>query len=443
MRLPSTGSWRIVAVHMATLAALVLGILSLRGNHAQPKEGRVDEYRSIAARLVDKRQLPQRHIARGRDGTWQLPPVKPRPPADDRVTTLVLTGQTGVAIQKLRREAKGGDPEALTNLAAALLTHRPAVPSPSDSYEVSITLEALVAARKAIAQSPRLAAAHFNLALALARLGFTPEARVEFENAAALESDVAWSSEARQQARELRSSGPLAVSMAATSYINATASRESRTILKEYIEVRERPHARSHWNGADVNGRLQRASELYAGRAVYPELLPRLFLRGAMALSPRDQSDLYVQRYLIAGGLHRARRSAEALALLRALDADVFRMHGQAGLKAQIVCEEAIHRIVRRSPEEAFDLLRDAFHSAAKGEPWLTALYAGLVSEVRTHLLQSALRDRDIPHSTRVHGCIGFQSAEWPLWKRPQRAAQVQARGDLPAHAGSCDHRKG
>lgn len=121
MRLPSTGSWRIVAVHMATLAALVLGILSLRAKHAQSKDGRVEEYRSIAARLVDKRQLPQRRITRGRDGTWQLPPVKPKPPADDRVTTLVLTGQTGVAIQKLRRQAKGGNPEALTNLAAALL----------------------------------------------------------------------------------------------------------------------------------------------------------------------------------------------------------------------------------------------------------------------------------------------------------------------------------
>lgn len=320
MRLPSTARWRIVAVHTATLAALVFGILSLRDNRILPTKDRAEGYRSIAARLVDERQLPQRPITRGREGTWQLPPFEPGPPADGRVTTLVLTGRTGAAIQKLRREARSGDPGALTNLAAALLTHRPAVPTPSDSYELTIALEALVAARKAIAQSPTLAAAHFNLALALARLGFTPEARVAFENAAALESDAAWSAEARRQARELRSSDPLAVSMAATSYINATASRESRTLLKEYIEARERPHDRSHWKGADGNGRLQRAAELYAGSA-YPEFLPRVFLRVAMALSPRDQSDLYMQRYLIAGGLHRAQRSAEALALLRALDA--------------------------------------------------------------------------------------------------------------------------
>lgn len=37
MRLPGTPSWRIVAVYTATLAALVLGILSLRGNRAQMK----------------------------------------------------------------------------------------------------------------------------------------------------------------------------------------------------------------------------------------------------------------------------------------------------------------------------------------------------------------------------------------------------------------------
>lgn len=170
MKLSSTGSWRIVAVHRATLAALLFGILLLRGNH-------VEGYRSIDARLVDERQLPPRANR------------PPRPAADGRVTTMVLNGQTGAAIQKLRRESEGGDPEALTNLAAALLMHRPAVQRPSDSYEVSITLEALVAARKAIAQSPTLAAAHFHLALALARLGFTPEARVEFENAATLESD--------------------------------------------------------------------------------------------------------------------------------------------------------------------------------------------------------------------------------------------------------------
>jgi CHAT domain-containing protein len=398
MRLPGSGWWRIVAVYTATLAALLFGILSLRGNRAQPKEDPAAGYRLIEARLVDERQLPQKLIARRRDGTWSLPPAAPGPPADGRVTTLVLTGQTGAAIQELRREATGGDSEALTNLAAALLTHRPAVQRPSDSYQVSITLEALVVARKAIAQSPTLAAAHFNLALALVRLGFTPEARVEFESAATLESDAAWSAEARRQARELRSSDPLAVSMAATSYIRATASREGRTVLKEYLGARERPHDHSHSNGADVNGRLERAAELYGRAGLYPEFLPRVFVRVATALSPRDQSDLYMQRYVIAGGLIRAHRREEAIALLRTLDADVFRARGEAGLTAQMVCEQAIHMIVKRSPPEALDVVRDAFHSSsAKGEPWLTALYADFANEVRTHLLQSALGERDIP----------------------------------------------
>lgn len=379
MGFPGTPSWRIVALQTATLATLMLGTQALRCNRVQSMEDRV---RSISVQAVESRDLP----------------AEPGPAADGRVTTMVLNDQTGAAIQKLREEAKNGDPEALTNLAAALLTYRVSLQWPPSSHEVSIKLEALVAARKAIAQSPALAAAHFNLALALQHLGFTPEARVEFENAATLETDATRSAEARKRARELRRSGLLATSSAAASYINATASPASRTILKEYLEARERAGDRSQWNGTDMNGRLERAAKLYDGGVVLPELLPRVFSQVAMALSPRDQSDLYKQRYLIAGGLHRAHRSGEAIALLRALDADVFRVHGQAGRTAQIVCEHAIHMIVRRSSAEALDLLRIAFQSSSpKGEPRLTALYANLAREVRTHLLQSALRDRDIP----------------------------------------------
>ena len=417
MRLLSTPSWRIVALSTAILAPLVFGILSLRGNHAQPKEDREEGYRSITARLIDERQLPPRkRITQGSDGTLQLTPAEPGPAADGRVTTMVLNGQTVAAIQKLRREAKGGDPEALTNLAAALLAHRPAAQWPSDSYEVSIMLEAVVAARKAIARSPTLAAAHFNLALALARLGFTSEACVEFENAATLESDAAWRAEARRRVREIRSRGPLAVSNAATSYISATASPASRAILKEYLEATSEPTGdRSHWNGADVNARIERAAELYDNGVWYSELLPSVFLQVAMALSPVDQVDLYMQRYLIAGGLHRARRSGEAIALLRTLDADAFRAYGQAGWTAQIVCEEAIHMIVRGSPAEALNLLRDAFQSStAKGEPNLTALYANLASEVRTHLLQSALRDGDIPTNLEYTDASAVSPANSP-----------------------------
>jgi len=58
MSLLSTGSWRIVAPSTAMLVTLVVGILSLRGNRAQPREDHVGGYRSIAARLVDERQLP-------------------------------------------------------------------------------------------------------------------------------------------------------------------------------------------------------------------------------------------------------------------------------------------------------------------------------------------------------------------------------------------------
>jgi len=309
MRLPLTGSWRIVALSTATLAALVFGIPSLRGHRAPPKE----------------------------------------------------------------------DSEALTSL------------------------EALVAARKAIARSPTQAAAHFNLALALEQLGFTPEARVEFQSAAILESDAARKAEARHRAEALRRSELHAdfFSDAPARAIDATAAPESRAILKEYLDARERMRERE-WSGdADVNSRLERAAELYDGGRydiLQARLLSRVFSQVAMTLSPRDPIDPYVERYYLAGQLHRQRRSGEAAALLRTLDADVFEALGDAGWEAQLLSEQAMLMIVRGSTAEALDVFRDAFHSsAAKGEPRLTAMYASLASEVRTHLLQVALRDHDIP----------------------------------------------
>jgi CHAT domain-containing protein len=357
----------IVAVNMATLAILVFGILSLRDNRPQSMEDRVEKYRAIAEQLIEE---------------WQA---------------MMLNGQAEAAIQKLRREAESGDPEALTNLAGALLTHRfPRWPPEPD--DVSITLESLVASRKAIAQSPALASAHFNLALALEQLGFTSEARVEFETAATLESDAARSASIRRRAKFFSKRFSVSVSVAATNYIRATASPESRTILKEYLEARERMHDRSQWNAADVNGRLESAAELYASGWSASELLPGVLSQVAMALAPPDQSDLYIERYLIAGGLQLEGRSGEAVTYLRMLDADAFRAHGPAGWTAQIVGEEAIYKIVRRSPAEALDLLRDAFRgSAAEGKSRLTALYASLTDEVRVYLLQSALRDGDLP----------------------------------------------
>ncbi|HUR82214.1 MAG TPA: CHAT domain-containing protein [Thermoanaerobaculia bacterium] len=353
MRLLRSVSWRIVALHTATLAALWLGTVSLRC----------------------QRKAPPPH--RG-------------------LTTAVSTVDAGAAVQKLRKEAEDRDPETLTNLAAALLTDHP-VAWPSDSSRVSTTLEALVAARNAIAQSPTMGTAHFQLAVALARLGFTSEARIEFERAATLALDAAWSAEARRRAREVHNVGPLAIAKAAADYVNATDSPEARIILREYIEARTRTHDRLQWNRADTNGRLERAAELFE-TGLFEQRLPRVFLQVAITLSPRDQGDIYMQRYLIAGGLYRRGRSGEGVALLRALDADVFRAHGQDGWTAQIVCEEAIHSIARRSPANALAILRDAFHgSMAKGEPWLTALYANLVSEVRTSSLELALRKHDLP----------------------------------------------
>jgi CHAT domain-containing protein len=391
-------SWRIVAINTATVAVLAVAVLWLREPRPRPNDDG-EQFQSIEARLIDERQLPRSNsFTRGGDVMFSPPPELPD---DGRLTTMVMSGQTGVAIPKLQKEAEDGDPEALTNLAAALLTHPVANHWPPDRQEISTTLEALVAARKAVARAPALAAAHFNLALALFRLGFLTEARREFEAAARFEMHPAWSAEARRRIRTLQAGRPGEVKMAAIRYVAATAAAESRVLLREYLTTQERlPHP-SQWNPADSVARLERAARLYE-QDWFPQVSQRLLSQVAGALSPSEHRDLYMHRYLIAGGLHRAGRNREAIAALRMLDADVHRMHGASGWEAQLVSEAAIEKVAANASDEALELLGTAFQrSVQKRESRLAALYADLAREVRTPLLQSAIRDEDLSTALR------------------------------------------
>lgn len=432
---------RIVAVNAAMLAVLGVAVFGLRGKFARPDADH-EQYRSIEARLIDERQWPRRET---RGGT--IFAAQPEPRDDGRVTTMVMNGQTGIAIPKLTEEARDGDPEALTNLSAALLTHPVAAHWPPDAHEVSTTLEALVAARKAIARSPRLAAAHFNLALALTRLGFTREASVEYEAAATLESNPAWSAEARRRKRELQSNRPLDLMRAAARYVGATASPASRAILQAYLAVHERTPDRSQWNTADVPARLERAARFYDNGGLSPDLLPRVFSSAAMVLSSAERRDLYMQRYLIAGGLHRTRRTTEAIATLRMLDADVYQTLGQRGWTAQIVCEEAIDSLVTNKPKNALKILRDAFQrSEAKREAVLAKLYADLASEIQTHLMQTALAVEGVPAALRytdgsIYGPDDDSDVDVDVkvqTTRPSRTGATIRYGDLLLYLSEC-----
>ncbi|MEO8378872.1 MAG: CHAT domain-containing protein [Acidobacteriota bacterium] len=86
----------------------------------------------------------------------------------------------------------------MSDLAAALLADA----EQTGAYEP--VLDAIVVARRAIATTPELAAAHFNLALALERIGLTNEARASFTEAARREPVSAWAKEARKRAADLR-----------------------------------------------------------------------------------------------------------------------------------------------------------------------------------------------------------------------------------------------
>jgi hypothetical protein len=107
---------------------------------------------------------------------------------------MLLAGQFDASVAELRKAAAGGDAKALSDLSAVL--HKQA----EELGAYTPALDAIVAARRAIAASPRMPAAHFNLALALEYIGLLREAREEFRLAAALEPKSPWAREALERA---------------------------------------------------------------------------------------------------------------------------------------------------------------------------------------------------------------------------------------------------
>ena len=89
------------------------------------------------------------------------------------------------------------DADALTDLAAALLVRAERSQTPRD------VVEAIEAASRALRISPSHAAARFNLALALDRVGLVAEAQKEWQRYLAADSTSEWAVESRLRRREV------------------------------------------------------------------------------------------------------------------------------------------------------------------------------------------------------------------------------------------------
>lgn len=153
-------------------------------------------------------------------------------------------------IVAFREAAADGQPDALSELAAALVRR-------AKRRDLESAVEAVMVARRAIDQKPRLAAAHFNLGLALEQLGLRAGARKAFDDASRHYRDAELVRRAEQYAaqvgrREIEVKGGVA------QYVAATTDPVSREILQSYAAT---PRAASV--ARDADSRLPRTAEIY------------------------------------------------------------------------------------------------------------------------------------------------------------------------------------
>ena len=173
-----------------TLTAIVVVLMPLPEPTApwqrKPRVRRT-AYRRITARVVGDAYTPRRVVRGGDFDVNRLPAPAPTDDPHDRGRALLRRGEISQAIPELRKAARNGDPTALTDLAAALIGEAPLLPwrhprerassrlDPSSRY--ASAQEAIAVLHRVIDQQPDLAAAHFNLALALEQVGLTVEVR--------------------------------------------------------------------------------------------------------------------------------------------------------------------------------------------------------------------------------------------------------------------------
>ena len=334
-----------------------------------------------------------------------------------RGRALLLDGQASAAAAEFERAA-GSHPDArlLSDLAAARIAEA------DETASVEPAIAGAIAAQQAIRQSPGLAAAHFNLALALRRLGLDDEARDAFEAAAALEPGTSWSIEALTLARELVTRVKRIDAWAASEErLKQTTNRDTqRAVVSSNIQSARRYaegpylvdwaaarasrrenealHLRTHarlvagvlrdvtgeslaWDAIAAIDRAEEKGEESALALARAHLLYRdgriarrdhdddraitLLRQSADELARAGSPLQYVARYQIAGAYYEQGRIEDALAQLDSLDGRALRAKGYRALAAQLGWERGICLLVRGAYGEAFDVLDQSYQLAA------------------------------------------------------------------------------
>lgn len=306
-------------------------------------------------------------------------------------------------IPKLREAARNDDPVALTELAAALLskdlvwTYGELLSRWSSNVDstspctCTAALEAIVLLQRAIERRPGLPAAHLNLARALERIGLTVEARAQLAEAVRLSRNPEWKKQTRQFANTLSFSDQQVERSRIRTYIEVTAPPDARRLLRPYLEAQTQRLGRSR--PADPDRRLLFAAYTYNHR---PDYVVDRLLSAMQTFCSGTMIEPCAARYYAAGGLYAAGRKDEAAVWLGSIEKEVYRVHGNAGVRALRLWEEGLDLYVRGMPRLALDVF-EVEHAALRksGERALAAEFDGLRRTVRRYLASEPLFRRD------------------------------------------------
>jgi tetratricopeptide (TPR) repeat protein len=307
----------------------------------------------------------------------------------------------------LREVAHNDDPAALTNLAAALIGReaffrrysdgRPPSRAELSSHRAS-TLEAISLLHRAIEQRPGLAAAHFNLALALEQVGLAVEARRALDEAIRLPDDSEWNEEARQQAKMLPLDGQGIERDPIQRYVEVTSLPAAKQLLQPYLAAQEQRLRRGR-RPVYPGSRFVLAADTYAdGR----NWINGPLSRALQTFCSRATLEPCAMRYYMSGALFAAGRKSEAAVWLHSIEDEIEQAHGTAGLRALERWEQGLNMFAHgrlRSALEVFET-QYAEHRTSE-ERVLAAAFDELRRSVRSYLIGDALSRPDMEAAFR------------------------------------------
>jgi tetratricopeptide (TPR) repeat protein len=330
------------------------------------------------------------------------PPEPPLPDdPHDRGRALLRRGEISQAIPELRKAARDDDPVALTDLSAALIeqedplrlrSRRRTLSRADRSTRQPSALEAIAMLHRAIERQPGLAAAHFNLALALERVGLPVEARKEFDEAIRLSDDIEWDEEAREHAGSLPLHGEAIQRDPIQAYVEVTSLPAARRLLQPYLAAQEQRLRRARLP-VYPDSRFSLAADTYThgGNWANGSLLQAL-----KTFCSETMAEPCALRYYTSGALYAAGRKSEAAVWLHSIEDEIERAHGSAGLRALQRWEEGLNMFSRGRLRSALDVFEAQYaeHRASE-ERVLAAAFDRLRRTVRSYLMSDALSRHD------------------------------------------------